>query len=210
MSLQKDTTESQAPARAVEPRPAGAGGEIVQMIGRLQDLRGFRDQHWEGTFEEYLEIVRQNPRVTRTAFQRVYDMILAHGTREYHEYKKKIVHYNFFDDKDHGGSDGVFGLDVPLMKLVNVFKSAAQRYGTEKRVLLLHGPVGSAKSTIVRRLKRGLEDYSKTPDGPVYSFYWVMDGGAGPSRRRKSCPAPCTRSRSISSRRICDPRSRAT
>src|SRR5262245_63886554 len=187
MSYQKDTTESAAPARATEPRAAGAGGEIVQMIARLQDLRGFRDQHWEGTFEEYLEIVRQSPRVTRTAFQRVYDMILAQGTREYHEYKKKIVHYNFFDDKDHGGTDGVFGLDVPLMKLVNVFKSAALRDGTEKRVLLLHGPVGSAKSTIVRRLKRGLEDYSKTPDGPVYSFFWVMDGAAG---RRRSEQTP--------------------
>jgi len=192
MSYQKDTTESPATAQAAEPRPAGTGGEIVQMIGKLQDLRGFRDQHWEGTFEDYVEIVRQSPRVTRTAFQRVYDMILAHGTREYHEYKKKIVHYNFFDDKDHGGYDGVFGLDIPLMKLVNVFKSAAQRYGTEKRVLLLHGPVGSAKSTIVRRLKRGFEDYSKTPEGAVYSFFWVMDGGAG---RRRSEPTaeilPC-------------------
>jgi len=187
MSYQKDTTESPAAARAAEPRPAGAGGEIVQMIGKLQDLRGFRDQHWEGTFEDYVEIVRQNPQVTRTAFQRVYDMILAHGTRDYHEYKKRIVHYNFFDDKDHGGADGVFGLDVPLSKLVNVFKSAAQRYGTEKRVLLLHGPVGSAKSTIVRRLKRGFEEYSKTPDGAVYSFFWVMDGGVG---HRRSEPTP--------------------
>jgi len=187
MSYQKDTTESPAPAQAAEPRPAGTGGEIVKMIGKLQDLRGFRDQHWEGTFEDYLEIVRQNPQVTRTAFQRVYDMILAHGTRDYHEYRKKIVHYNFFDDKDHGGADGVFGLDVPLSKLANVFKSAAQRYGTEKRVLLLHGPVGSAKSTIVRRLKRGFEDYSKTPEGAVYSFFWVMDGVAG---RRRSEPTP--------------------
>jgi serine protein kinase len=48
------------------------------------------------------------------------------------------------------------------MRLVNVFKSAAYGYGTEKRVLLLHGPVGSSKSTIVRLLKRGLEQYSRT------------------------------------------------
>ncbi len=31
------------------------------------------------------------------------------------------------------------------MQLVNTFKSAALGYGTERRVLLLHGPVGSAK-----------------------------------------------------------------
>ncbi len=43
------------------------------------------------------------------------------------------------------------------MQLVDFFKSAAQGYGTEKRILLLHGPVGSSKSTIARLLKKGLE-----------------------------------------------------
>src|SRR5205085_2367479 len=62
-----------------------------------------------------------------------------------------------------------------LMKLVNVFKSAAQGYGTEKRVILLHGPVGSSKSTIVRLLKKGLEEYSRTPEGALYTFTWVLD-----------------------------------
>ena len=47
------------------------------------------------------------------------------------------------------------------MQLVDFFKSAAQGYGTEKRILLLHGPVGSSKSTIARLLKKGLENYSQ-------------------------------------------------
>src|SRR5213594_3204747 len=177
MAYQRDTAHPPSrdtiPEREVRPVPTGS--EIVQLIGRLQDLRGFRDQHWEGSFEDYLHIVRQNPKVTRTAFQRIYEMILAKGTREYYEYKKKIIHYNFFDDRDRGGIDAVFGLDVPLMKMVNVFKSAAQRYGTEKRVLLLHGPVGSSKSTIVRVLKKGLEDYSRSSEGALYSFSWVVE-----------------------------------
>ncbi len=181
MAYQRDTSHSPIrdapPEREVKPVPTGQ--DIVQLIGRLQDLRGFRDQHWEGGFEDYLQIVRHNPKVTRTAFQRIYDMILSKGTREYYEYKKKIVHYNFFDDKDHGGVDAIFGLDIPLMKLVNVFKSAAKRYGTEKRVLLLHGPVGSSKSTIVRLLKKGLEDYSRTPEGALYTFTWVVQGDIG-------------------------------
>ena len=42
------------------------------------------------------------------------------------------------------------------MKLVNVLKAAAQGLGPEKRVILLHGPVGSSKSTIVRMLKKGI------------------------------------------------------
>src|SRR5712692_8893955 len=94
---------------------------------------------------------------------------------------------------DREGVEGVFGLDIPLMKLVNVFKLAAQRYGTEKRVLLLHGPVGSSKSTIVRLLKKGLEDYSKMPEGALYTFTWVVDGEGGRKRSDQtveviSCP----------------------
>src|SRR6266446_2101131 len=192
MAYQKDTSYSPAAQGHVNReviKPVGngpTGSEIMQMIGKLQDLRGFRDQHWEGSFEDYLQIVRHNPKVTRSAFQRIYDMILTKGTREYFEYKKKIAHYNFFDDQENGGIDAVFGLDIPLMKLVNVFKSAAKRYGTEKRVLLLHGPVGSSKSTIARLLKKGLEEYSKTPEGALYSFIWVLDGEAGRKRSDQS------------------------
>src|ERR671935_598062 len=146
---------------------------LVGRIAALQDKSSFKELHWEGTFEEYLKIVRENPRVTRTAFQRIYDMILSHGKTEYIDNKKKLIRYHFFHDEHFGGRDAVYGLDVPLMKLVNVFKSAAQGYGTEKRVILLHGPVGSAKSTIVRLLKKGLEEYSRTPDGAMYTFAWT-------------------------------------
>src|SRR5216683_1326497 len=158
-------------------------GSLVGRIATLQDKSSFKELHWEGSFEEYLKIVRENPRVTRTAFQRIYDMILSHGKTEYIDNKKKLIRYHFFHDEHFGGRDAVYGLDVPLMKLVNVFKSAAQAYGTEKRVILLHGPVGSSKSTIVRLLKKGLEEYSRTPDGALYTFLWVLDrkgeGGKG-------------------------------
>ncbi len=160
------------------------GSEIISLVGQMQDLKAFRDQHWEGTLEEYLDVVRQHPEVTRTAFQRVYDMILSSGWYEYYDNKKRILHYNFFDDVDGDGRDAIFGLDIPIMKLVNAFKAAAQRYGTEKRVLLLHGPVGSSKSTLVRLLKKGMESYSRTPDGALYSFSWSM--GAEYQGRRSS------------------------
>src|ERR671934_1812751 len=148
---------------------------LVGRIAALQDKSSFKELHWEGSFEEYLKIVRENPRVTRTAFQRIYDMILSHGKTEYIDNKKKLIRYHFFHDEHFGGRDAVYGLDVPLMKLVNVFKSAAQGYGTEKRVILLHGPVGSSKSTIVRLLKKGLEEYSRTPEGALYTFSWVLE-----------------------------------
>ena len=149
---------------------------LVGKIAALQDYEKYENLHWEGSFEDYLELVRKNPRVTRNAFQRVYDMVLSHGQEEYIDNKKKLVRYNFFKDDTNGGKDAVFGLDVPLMRLMNAFKSAAQGYGTEKRVILLHGPVGSSKSTIVRRLKKGLEEYSKTPEGALYTYYWHLPG----------------------------------
>src|SRR5947199_159230 len=102
-------------------------------------------------------------------------MIHSHGKTEYIDNKKRLIRYHFFHDEPNGGRDAVYGLDVPLMKLVNVFKSAAQGYGTEKRVILLHGPVGSSKSTIVRLLKKGLEEYSRTPEGALYTFAWALE-----------------------------------
>ncbi len=147
---------------------------LVDRIAALQDYRTYEDLNWEGSFEDYLDLVRKNPRVARTAHERIYDMILAQGTEEYVDNKKKVVHYRFFDDETHGGADAIFGLDIPLMKFVNVLKAAAMRYGTEKRIILLHGPVGSSKSTIVRLLKKGLEDYSRTPQGALYTYDWVL------------------------------------
>src|SRR5438093_2439054 len=148
---------------------------LVSRIAALQVKARLNERHWDGTPEDYLKIVRENPRVTRTAFQRIYDMILSHGKTEYIDNKKRLIRYHFFHDEPNGGRDAVYGLDVPLMKLVNVFKSAAQAYGTEKRVILLHGPVGSSKSTIVRLLKKGLEEYSRTPEGALYTFSWVLE-----------------------------------
>jgi serine protein kinase len=147
---------------------------LIQTIASLQNQSVFAELSWQGTFEDYLAIARQNPAVTRTAFQRVYDMILSYGQEDYLDNKKRLVRFNFFKDAQHGGQDAIFGLDIPLMRLVSVLKSAAERYGTERRVLLLHGPVGSSKSTIVRLLKRGLEDYSRTPEGALYTFDWVL------------------------------------
>jgi len=133
--------------------------------------------HWSGTFQDYLDLVKANPKISRNAYQRLFDMVVESGTEEYIDFKKQIIRYKFFDDADNGGKDAVFGLDVQLMKLVNVLKAAALGYGTEKRVILLHGPVGSAKSTICRRLKKGLENYSRTDQGALFTFEWVDETG---------------------------------
>ena len=158
------------------------GQNLIEFVRDLQDVATFRSQHWEGSFAEYVEIVQATPRVARTAYQRLYDMIISYGSTGYTQFRDELIHYNFFDDPFDGGRDAIFGLDRALMDLVQVFQSAARGYGTERRVLLLHGPVGSAKSTIARLMKKGLEAYSATDDGALYTLIWETADG------RMECP----------------------
>lgn len=158
------------------------GQNLIEFVRDRQDLATFRSQHWEGSFADYLEIVQANPKVARTAYQRLYDMIMSYGSKSYTQFRDELIHYSFFDDPFDAGRDAIFGLDRALMDLVQVFQSAARGYGTERRVLLLHGPVGSAKSTIARLLKKGLEAYSTTDEGALYTLIWETPDG------RMECP----------------------
>ena len=154
------------------------GKAILSDLRQHLNLSDYRKIHWEGSLEQYLDIVCEHPEVTRTAYQRLYDMIISHGTEEVFEHKEKLIRYRFFNDYATRHGDPIFGLDRPLMQLVNAFKSAAKGYGTERRVLLLHGPVGSSKSTIARLLKRGLEDYARTDPGMIFTYSWKMPDGS--------------------------------
>jgi serine protein kinase len=170
-----------------ETRPSST---MTDRIASMQDFKLYKELHWEGGFEDYLAIVRERPQVTRNAYQRLYDMIISYGTEEYIDNKKKLVRYNFFKDEQAGGANAIFGLDIPLMRLVHVLKAAAEGYGPEKRVILLHGPVGSSKSTIARLLKLGVEQYSRTPDGGLYTFDWVGLAETGINNDVDRFPSP--------------------
>src|SRR5450432_2459791 len=154
---------------------------LVSIIDRKLDVSKFREQHWEGNFWDYLDIAMENPSVARNAFQRVYDMILSYGSESFSQFKQELTRYKFFGDPIDMGGDAIYGLERPLMVLVDFFKSASQGYGTERRILLLHGPVGSSKSTMARLLKKGLENYSKTEAGKSFTYMWRVHhrGAAG-------------------------------
>lgn len=121
---------------------------------------------WEGTFLDYFEIVKVDPAVADLAHARVHDMIMGAGV-DVGEQGQKL--YRFF-------SHDIFGLEKPLEQLVEYFNSAAKRLEVRKRILLLMGPVGGGKSTIVSLLKRGLERWSRTEAGAIYAI--------------KGCPLP--------------------
>ena len=131
--------------------------------------------------DRYLDLASQNPLLLRTSHQRLYDMVLTHGCSEVEVDKEKVPSYRFFTDPIEDGRDGVFGLERSLHNLMAMLKAAAHGFGPERRVLLLHGPVGSSKSTIVRLLKKGLEAYSRSAEGALYTFAWQVDGEIVPS-----------------------------
>ena len=153
--------------------------QLFAIVDQKVSAERFREQHWEGSFQEYLEMVAAQPRIARNAFQRVYDMIIHFGTERYTRLREDYIRYNFFADPIDKGQDAIFGLDHALMSLVDFFKSAAHQYGTERRILLLHGPVGSSKSTIARLLKKGLEHYSRLEEGAMYTFSWELPDADG-------------------------------
>lgn len=146
---------------------------IFSFVNKSDFQKNYRELSWEGSFKQYVDMVLESPQIARTAFRRLYDMIATYGFETYTEYKKKITRWKFFDDPIDGGKDAIYGLDVHLSKLVNIIKAGAYQYGPEKRVILLHGPVGSAKSTIVRLMKKGIERYSQTAQGALYSYNWI-------------------------------------
>ena len=46
------------------------GSDLIAMIASRQNLADYQKKHWDGTFEDYLDLVREQPEVTRNAFQR--------------------------------------------------------------------------------------------------------------------------------------------
>ena len=57
----------------------GTGRNILESISQRQNPEAYRQEHWQGSFDEYLDFVRKDPKITRTAYQRLYDMILSPG-----------------------------------------------------------------------------------------------------------------------------------
>ncbi|MDQ6644406.1 MAG: protein prkA [Chloroflexota bacterium] len=133
----------------------------MDLVKRLEEYRDReRGLMWEGTFAQYFEIASKKPEVGRLSHERIYHMIMD---AEIETTRTGEPHYKFFNQE-------IFGIEKPLQQIVDYFHSAAQRLEVRKRVLLLMGPVGGGKSTIVYLIKRGLETYSRTEEGAIYAI----------------------------------------
>ncbi len=137
------------------------GGKAINILDKVKSYREEENRlKWEGTFADYLNIIKERPEVAQTAHSRVYNMIKNAGVEERDGQKM----YEFFGQE-------IFGLETAIERLVEeYFHPAARRLDVRKRILLLMGPVSGGKSTIVTLLKRGLEQFSRTDEGAVFAI----------------------------------------
>src|ERR1700759_5483916 len=102
--------------------PSQKTNPLMSIIDRKVDTSNYREQHWDGSLWDYLELVAENPAIGRNAFQRVFDMIMSYGTESFTQFKQELTRYKFFSDPVDGGADAIYGLERPLMQLVDFFK----------------------------------------------------------------------------------------
>lgn len=131
---------------------------ILEMIDAHQ--QSHRMEAWEGTFRDYLPMVLENPTLGQRTHTRIYNMIKNAGMSVDEAGKE---HFPFFENE-------LFGIQEPLARIVEYFKAASLGSDVGRRILLLYGPPSSGKSQLLIQLKRGLEEYTKTPEGAVYAI----------------------------------------
>ncbi len=140
--------------------------EFIDLIHK--DREKHKKLSFEGTFLDYLELVKKNPSMVKLAHKRMHDIIIEKGfevlkpeendrIRKLHG-NQTITRYAFF-------RPDFYGIDKTLMKLVDYFHSAAMMGEEARQVLYLVGPVGSGKSSIMESLKKALEGSE-----PIYAL----------------------------------------
>ncbi|MGK7394925.1 MAG: hypothetical protein ACNS62_10145 [Candidatus Cyclobacteriaceae bacterium M3_2C_046] len=112
------------------------------------------------SFMEFLDLVKKDKSLAKLAHKRIYDVIMDAGFTILNTEKdlrlkrifgnRKIKSYNFFKDE-------FFGIEEQLQKIVRYFHSASLKGEESRQVLFLVGPVGAGKSSLIDKLKRGLE-----------------------------------------------------
>ncbi|MCB9708533.1 MAG: serine protein kinase PrkA [Myxococcales bacterium] len=135
------------------------------------------------SFEEYLELFKENPwRHTRDAARYLRDCFDHAGSYAVKRPWGESRRFRLFDRTDGLEHDAIHH-DLCLIgheQVQDAFYRALSNFvreGRPNRLILLHGPNGSAKSTFASCVLRALERYSHSDEGPLYTFSWVFPGG---------------------------------
>ncbi len=129
------------------------------------------------SFEEYLDDVYEHPRRhLRNAAQYLMDVVDHFGSEEVTLPTGKFVRHKLFDAAFDDGRGRVAGQERVQQQIVRVLENFV-RSGRIDRLVLLHGPNGSAKTSIIQAFTRASEVYSSTEEGTLYRFNWVFPTG---------------------------------
>lgn len=144
--------------------------------------------HQTLSFDEYLALFTKDPkRQSRDAARWMRDMFDHYGTREVDRPWGKVTRWKLFDlpwEHAEGQREALVAHEELQREVYRAIRNFAEQ-GRVDRLVLLHGPNGSAKSTFCATLMRAMEDYSQTDEGALYRFSWVFPkgrGGSGESR----------------------------
>ena len=161
------------------------GGLNTALEAIRKDVKArFEAQKRVLSFREYLALVQENPRRhTRDAARYLKDCMDSFGSYEVERPAGKRKRWRLFDldlGRDNSGHeaelklrDRLAGQEAAQASFYRIL-DGFEREGRANRLVLMHGPNGSAKSTFVACLMRGLEAYSDTDDGALYRFSWIF------------------------------------
>lgn len=150
--------------------------EPRDVIGSIADETRERFQATKAilSFEGWLRLLQTRPyELTRNAAQYAADMMDHFGVEEVDGIGGKVRRFKIFDDEGRGGDGKVVGQEEVQNEVYRCLNEFVQRRQID-RMILLHGPNGSSKTTFVAALVRGLERYSETEEGMRFRFNWVF------------------------------------
>jgi len=135
----------------------------------------FRQEGRIRSFWEYLAEVREHPRrLLRSAPQYLRDMIEHFGSEEATVLGVPTVRHRFGDGVEGDPErQRIVGQELAVDGVYRAIRNFAEASRPDK-IVMMHGPNGSAKTTIADLLFKGLEAYSATPEGAIYRFSWVF------------------------------------
>ena len=122
------------------------------------------------SFPDYLDLVKNEPWITRNTVQLLHDMLLSSGVERTVVPGKPIKHrYSFFEDEELVAMYVVFGQQKAKANLVEKIDNASRGLEASKRLRILLAPPGAAKSRSMDGIKTVLNVYSRTDEGKTYT-----------------------------------------
>lgn len=149
-----------------------AGVYLDELCDRLE--RMFESTRRVMSFDDYLELYLQNPRhQARSAVQYLVDCFQHFGSSPTIGPVGEERRWSLFDVEFDNGRDRLVGHEAVQESIYRILLNFVRQKRVNKLVLL-HGPNGSAKSSILACVARALEAYSWTDEGAQYCFNWVF------------------------------------